>query len=207
MSEDLSKLDLFIKIMRMTESDNDGVSLVALRKANALLKAEKWDWEKLLRGKIKVISDPFGPATAPQAAPPPQAAAFHAQPVRPRPQPQPQPQPGWTAAPNPWPNGQKPQPRPASSHYQPTGPKVAPAGPLHFRRNSKDEWCIASHIRIDSAIGQTVEVHKKDGTKEPKTVGMYSEQLSSGYYLYKMANASKWDRKFADQKVGINDIF
>jgi hypothetical protein len=71
MSEDLSKLDLLIKIMGMTTSDNDNTALVAVRKAQALLKAEGWDWERLLRAKIKVVEDPFNRVspTSPAAKP------------------------------------------------------------------------------------------------------------------------------------------
>lgn len=85
MSEDLNKLDLLIKIMGMTTSDNDPTALVALRKAQALLKAEGWDWERLLRSKIKVVENPFSKVTAPKARP-----ANFTQPPPPQPAPPPQ---------------------------------------------------------------------------------------------------------------------
>lgn len=59
MNEDLPKQELLIKIMGMTTSDNDGQALVALRKANALLEAAGWSWEKLIQGRIRVVENPF----------------------------------------------------------------------------------------------------------------------------------------------------
>jgi hypothetical protein len=47
------------KLLRMTTSPNDGEALTAIRKANALLTAAGWDWDKLLTGQIKIIEDPF----------------------------------------------------------------------------------------------------------------------------------------------------
>lgn len=83
---DESKLDLLIKIMKMTAAE-EAVALVALRKANALLKAEDWDWEKLLRGKVKVFADPFGAAPTPppvnRAPPPPPPTPPRQPPPRP----------------------------------------------------------------------------------------------------------------------------
>jgi hypothetical protein len=58
-SEDLPKQELLIKLLKMTTSSNDGEAVIAVRKANDLLKSAGWDWEKLIHGKIKVIEDPF----------------------------------------------------------------------------------------------------------------------------------------------------
>jgi hypothetical protein len=55
----LPKQELLIKLMNMTSSSNDGEALSAVRKANELLLANKWSWEKLVHSKIKVIADPF----------------------------------------------------------------------------------------------------------------------------------------------------
>lgn len=104
MTEELPKQDLLLKMLRMTESDNDGQALVAIRKANALLQSAGWTWEKLLSGKITVVADPFAsmpeinreaPETrhAPATPPPPRraasrTAAFHSwspSPKQPRP--------------------------------------------------------------------------------------------------------------------------
>jgi hypothetical protein len=62
MADDDSKLqkqDLLLKMLNMTTSDNDGVALVAIRKANGLLTSSGWTWEKLLAGKITIVEDPF----------------------------------------------------------------------------------------------------------------------------------------------------
>lgn len=97
MAEELNKLELLIKVMKMTTATEDTVSLVALRKANAMLKAEGWDWDRLLRGKVKVISDPFGPSAV--KAPPMDFGRPTASSTPPRPQPAPRPQPQPQAAP------------------------------------------------------------------------------------------------------------
>ena len=63
---ELPKQVLLIKLMGMTTSSNDAEALVALRKANELLKSAGWDWQKLIEGKIKVIEDPFSKIATPQ---------------------------------------------------------------------------------------------------------------------------------------------
>jgi hypothetical protein len=85
MSEELSKLGLLIKVMKMTSAE-DNVALVAIRKANEMLHSEGWDWEKLLRGKVVVIGDPFQGVAAPppqRSAPPPPQPPPRAAPPRP----------------------------------------------------------------------------------------------------------------------------
>ena len=59
------KLDLFIKVLLMTTSDTDGEALAALRRANAMLRSANVDWDKLLRGKVTVVADPFANIPAP----------------------------------------------------------------------------------------------------------------------------------------------
>jgi hypothetical protein len=56
---DPPNLDTIIKILKMTTSDNDNITLMAIKKANAQLIAWGWDWEAILRGKVKVMPDPF----------------------------------------------------------------------------------------------------------------------------------------------------
>lgn len=89
----LPKEELLIKMMGMTTSDNDNTALTAIRKANELLKASGWTWERVLQAKIKVVASPFlGTATPFQrrAAEPPVQAAPVTQPVwRPATAPQP----------------------------------------------------------------------------------------------------------------------
>lgn len=98
MTEEVPKQDMLLKLLKMTTSDNDGEALVAIRKANSLLKAASWDWDKLIAGKIKVVADPFAgvnarfnnvnkpppppnpqPQARPYSPPPPGGSAPHAQ--------------------------------------------------------------------------------------------------------------------------------
>ncbi len=202
MSDDLNKLELLIKLMRMTEGDNEHQSLVAIKKANSLLKNEAWDWDRLLRGKVRVIADPFANAAVVKPAPQAQAASFRAPFQSPPPPPPPI---------NPWPNGQKPQPKPqpARPAYSPPPPppkpRQAPPGPLHFRKASSGEWAIASYMRADQLVSQKVTLSKRDGTTSEEICGPFIEQDASGHYLYKIAKATKWKSKFADQ-TGIGDL-
>lgn len=76
MSEDtLPKQELLGKLLRMTTSSNDGEALMAIRKANSLLNAAGWDWDKLLAGKIKIVENPFAGLGNPLAGKPTQAPA------------------------------------------------------------------------------------------------------------------------------------
>lgn len=73
--EGLPREALLLKMLNMTTHSNDNQALVAIRKANELLSAAGWSWEKLLSGKITVVEDPFSkiadikPNTAPHTAP------------------------------------------------------------------------------------------------------------------------------------------
>lgn len=83
--DDLPKHELLRKILNMTTAENDNQALIAIRKANAILKEGGWDWDKLLAGKIKIIGDPWKgmapppprPTVAPAngSTPPPQRQA------------------------------------------------------------------------------------------------------------------------------------
>lgn len=64
--EDLPKPDFLIKILNMTTSSSDGESLAAIRKANSFLSANNWTWEALIRGKIKITSNPFAGLSDPR---------------------------------------------------------------------------------------------------------------------------------------------
>lgn len=204
MSDDFNKLEVLIKIMKMTSAE-ESVALVALRKANSLLSSEGWDWDRLLRGKVRVVADPFAGASR-TSAPAPQASPATMRAPKPAYQPPPPPP---RPAPNPWPQGQKPAappPRPAQPAYSPPPPpKQAPPGPLHFRRSSTGEWCIASYMRADQLVTQKVTLTKKDGSTSSEICGPFLEQDHSGHYLYKIAKATKWKSRFADQS-GIGDI-
>ena len=62
------KLDTLIKVLLMTTSDNNSESLAAIRRANVMLRNANTDWEKLLRGKVTVVADPFADIPAPSAS-------------------------------------------------------------------------------------------------------------------------------------------
>lgn len=96
------EFSLLTKLLNMTTSDNDGVALVAIRKANAQLGKLGWTWEKLLSGKVTIIEDPFKgvdiPRKSHRASPPPmypappvapRAPPFKSRPIHPSPPPRP----------------------------------------------------------------------------------------------------------------------
>jgi hypothetical protein len=81
---DPPNLDKIIKLMGMTGSSHDPEAISALRMATKLMKDWGWTWDSVLRGKIKIMPDPFAnlptPTTgdsgtgymrAPPAPPPP----------------------------------------------------------------------------------------------------------------------------------------
>lgn len=93
----LPKEELLRKMLNMTTSDNDGQALVAIRKANELLAAAGWSWDKLLAGKIKIIESPFkdmpNPSKAKQVEEPASPWSRGASPFNPTPAPSPPPRP------------------------------------------------------------------------------------------------------------------
>lgn len=106
---DSSPLELLIKLMRMTQAE-DNIALVAIRKANSHLAKLGTDWEAVLRGKVRVIADPFASINIPASAMNPNrnqdfrpSAPSRPQPTRPAPASQPY---------NPPPPRPKPQPSP-----------------------------------------------------------------------------------------------
>lgn len=91
---ELPKQALLLKFLNLTNSDQDGEALTAIRKANAFLKANGWTWDMLLAAKIKIIADPFSGLGVPEQKekptppPPPQRPAPQwSPPPRPRQQP------------------------------------------------------------------------------------------------------------------------
>ena len=54
---DNKRFETFIKLMKMTTSNQDNEALVALRKANAIMMESNLDWEQLLKSKVTVKSD------------------------------------------------------------------------------------------------------------------------------------------------------
>lgn len=76
MAKGNSDLELLIKMMGLTGSDNDNQALVAMRKANEQVKKLAGSWAELLRGHFTIAADPFEGISMPEfgdraAAPPP----------------------------------------------------------------------------------------------------------------------------------------
>lgn len=126
-------LELLIKIMRMTEAE-DNIALTAIRRANNQLKKMGTDWEAVLRGKVKIIADPFASINIPASVMNPNRnqdytpAARPMPPRRPQPPPPPPPDPDpgnsymFTSRPQPQPRS-RPQPAPRPTVVEPPGPK------------------------------------------------------------------------------------
>lgn len=55
------KFQIFVKLMQMTTSDSDAEALVAIRKANAMLKAERKNWEDLITGLVPMTKEAEAP--------------------------------------------------------------------------------------------------------------------------------------------------
>jgi hypothetical protein len=73
-TEELPNLALLIKLLKLTASSNDSEALLAVRKANEQLVKFGGDWERLLKGKVTVIGDPFEGVAAPVQRTTPSAA-------------------------------------------------------------------------------------------------------------------------------------
>lgn len=64
--KDPPNLGLLIKCLKMTQAENDGQALNAMRAANKQLAKFGGDWEALITGKVKIIGDPFANLHAPE---------------------------------------------------------------------------------------------------------------------------------------------
>lgn len=215
MSEELPKHELLIKLMKMTSAE-DPVALIAIRKANKMLSENGWDWERLLKGKITIIADPFStpapafnvqtkkasPPPPPKPAPPP----YQAPPQRTAP-PASNPFAGMAPPPPPKPKPQASTVGASTGRFtSASGKPIAPAKPLHFRRDSTGTYRIASHIDIAAMRGTKVDIFKLNGTKSQEVIGAFIEQDNWGYYLYEIDKASKWKNKFAGGSPNINSL-
>ena len=148
MSEDLPKQELLIKLLKMSTSPNDGEALIAVRKANELLKSAGWDWEKLVNGKIKVIADPFAKVDTPMNR------SIHnpPQPPRPAPRPTPPPSPAAPQAPRPTP----PPPRPRVPLINSTAP------------NKYKGWCYCCGVAVLEQQGFIFDPYKHNSSANSK---------------------------------------
>lgn len=83
-------LELLIKLMKMTSAE-DNIALVAIRKANSQLLKMGTDWEAILRGRVKIIADPFASINIPASAMNPNRNQDYTPPPPRRPAPRPAP--------------------------------------------------------------------------------------------------------------------
>lgn len=138
-------LELLIKIMGMTSSDNDNIALSAVRKANAKLASMGASWESILRGKVKIIGDPFASINIPE----PRKTA------PPSPPPRPQPAPFSTTPP--------PPPR----SYRKTQPPPAPPKPDILERtivNKFDGTCTKCGHKVLAGHGLAEQFKRSNGS-------------------------------------------
>jgi len=102
----LPKQERLIKLLRMTTSPNDGEALTALRMATKLLDEAGWTWERLVKGGITVVEDPFN-----------KLGDFPDYNNRPHATPAPTSPPHRPSAPRPPPSTPQPPPRPITPTY------------------------------------------------------------------------------------------
>jgi len=145
---DIPKQELLIKLLRMTESDNDPEALSALRKANALMRSAGWDWERLVNAKIRIIADPFSGLGTPAAGGTVfggRAASAPSPPRQPTPR-QPSPPPPPPSQKTTWPLGIQPN-KFAGFCYCCGSEVLTGAGiifkPYTFNTNATNDWKVA----------------------------------------------------------------
>ena len=92
MGDEALNLDRLVKLMGMTTSSQDGEALNAIRLANKMV-AGAGGWESVLRGKVRVIADPFANMNIPPRQPPAPQPSYAAPSYAQRPSPSPPRQP------------------------------------------------------------------------------------------------------------------
>lgn len=138
------KLDTLIKVLLMTTSDNNSEALAAIRRANHLLKVANVDWEKLLKGKVTVVADPFA-----DIAPPNTATHFStSKPTVPQ-KPQPYEPPLYTARPQ----------APAST--KPRAPTMSPQAARRNNTNTFAGYCFNCDTYVDPGYGALRDIQSK----------------------------------------------
>ena len=200
-------LDLLIKMMGMTQSDNDNQALVALRKANSFVSKIDGGWDSLLRGKVTVIADPFA-ATTPPPMPDVGRSGWTPNTTRTRPQPQAKPQTwqsGWGPTPqrplspgpgHRWDDIQQSWVRRASPgtnyiwddiagdwRYSPPPPppqqQQTQGATVKFTKRA-GQWILKSDRPL--VVSLRVDIKRADGKATSERVGTLIHQDSTGYY-------------------------
>lgn len=135
------KLDTLIKVLLMTTSDNNSEALAAIRRANVMLRNASTDWEKLLRGKVTVVADPFA-----DIAPPDTATRFSTS------------RPSVPQKPEPY------EPPTYSTRPQATQPKAPNYSPQAARRNNTNAFaghCFNCNTYVNSGYGALRDIQGK----------------------------------------------
>jgi type II secretory pathway pseudopilin PulG len=143
------KLDTLIKVLLMTTSDNNSEALAALRAANKMLRTANTDWEKLLRGKVTVVADPFADIPAPPR--PATDFSHNSRPTVPS-----RPQPDYSVSPPPY-----QQSRPAPTYTRPTPRAPHSYSPQAARRNNTNSfngYCYNCNDPVDAGYGALRDV-------------------------------------------------
>lgn len=156
---DNQPLELLIKLMRMTEAE-DNIALVAIKKANSHLKKMGTDWEAVLRSKVKIIADPFASINIPQAAMNPNRNQDYTPTPPRRPAPPPPPQP--TATPY-----QAPQRPTRPSPVRPRPGAQPFAGDVAERKivNQYQGTCTTCKNIVQPGDGMATQWRRPDGSK------------------------------------------
>lgn len=153
-------LELLIKIMKMTTASEDTIAVAAIRKANNHIAKLGTDWESLLRGKVRIIADPFANINIPQDAMNPNRN----QPFRPsapsRPAPPPKPQDTTTVPPASAfgygsipPRAPRPKPQPSPVKPKPGAPAFSGDVCEKTIINKFEGTCVRCKNRVPSGDG------------------------------------------------------
>ena len=168
-------LERLIKLLQMTTSPNEGEAITAMRMANTYVRDRlQTDWEAILRGKVTVVADPFGPAV--NAAPPRANRGAPPPPTRPAPQP----------APRPFSPPPQPRPTPTWTPPPPPPPTTGPSNPsfqaASFTRGPTGTWVVRSIMPYNS--GDVVDVIQKNKRVRQVIISIAQGRNNFGDYLY-----------------------
>ncbi len=129
----IPKQELLVKLMKLTASTNDCEALTALRKATELLATGGWDWERLIRGKIVIVEDPFAAISDPRDRGYDKSPDYT---------------PGATAY------GYKPPPPPPPRAAPPmTSHTATRTSPLGAQKNKYSGWCWCCGVEVIALAG------------------------------------------------------
>lgn len=178
MNEKVPKEELLLKMLNMTTSDNEGVTLVAIRKANELLTSAGWSWEKLLTAKITVVADPFASLATPKAG---------------------NNQPSYSPPPPRTTSSQSP---PDSSKFRTAGTKPKPSIPYSDKPNRYGNYCYCCGSYVDSMKGWILNPRQHSSRGPDRWVVICDRDNRNKPPI--MGSAAKRDNSTKMQSVGID---